>query len=137
MKPRSFSSLLSERAKIWMLQALQVMQASDFFDTVNRAFLLPHTGHAPCPMRLSLALMRLVGGAQVRGECCSHAGRRFTRVSGVAGVFRHVIQHFTQRDGCRVHFVVSEGHYVRVCVRSSGLVVQFVHFSVFQVVPTP
>ena len=57
MKLRSFSSLLSDRAKIWLLQALQVMHASDFLLTVKRAFVLPQTGHVPWPIRLSLALM--------------------------------------------------------------------------------
>ena len=47
MKLLSFSSLLSDRAKIWLLQALQVMHASDFLLTVNRAFVLPQTGHVP------------------------------------------------------------------------------------------
>jgi hypothetical protein len=57
IKPRSFSSLLSERANIWLLQALQVMHASDFFDTVKRALWLLHTGQVPRPIRLSLAVV--------------------------------------------------------------------------------
>lgn len=95
MKARNFSSLLSDRAKIWILQALQVMHASDFFDTVKRAFLLPHTGHAPCPMRLSLALMRLVGGAQVGGKRSRDTNRRLARVRCMTPVFGYVVQHHT------------------------------------------